>query len=153
MSREGASPAVKKAMNLLLYKDRTEKELQKRLEECDFAPEEISEAMEYVRSFGYLNDRKYAENYILTYRMKKSRSMIVHELRERGIEEIHIEAAEELFPEDESDPAFELLKKKAGEPHRLEDKELRRCVGYLGRRGYRSGDIWKAVHRYNQSGD
>lgn len=54
------SEAKKKAMNLLLYMDRTEKQLRDKLEEGEFPPQAVSEAISYVKSFHYLDDERYA---------------------------------------------------------------------------------------------
>ena len=51
--------AVSAAMQLLLCRQRTEKELRHRLQEKGFSEEAEEEAIAYVRSFGYLNDRNY----------------------------------------------------------------------------------------------
>ena len=61
---EESRRAVKKAMRLLEHMPRTEKGLTDRLIQEGFAPEAVQDALDYVRSFGYLNDRQYAESYI-----------------------------------------------------------------------------------------
>ena len=60
--------ARRKAMLLLEHMDRTEKGLSDRLRQAGFSAEATEDAMEYVRSYGYLNDLRYAENYI-SFRM------------------------------------------------------------------------------------
>jgi len=147
-SEEEIAASTKKAMNLLLYKDRTVRELQDRLSEAGFSGEAIGAAMEYVSSFGYLNDRRYAENYVYSMREKKSRAVIVRELMEKGVEESLIEEAVSNLPDDESERVYELLVRKAGQPHKMDEKELRRMFGFIGRKGFSSGDFWKAVRVY-----
>ena len=72
--------ARRKAMLLLEHMDRTEKGLSDRLRQAGFSAEATEDAMEYVRSYGYLNDLRYAENYI-SFRMgTKSRQKILQEL-------------------------------------------------------------------------
>ena len=56
--------ARRKAMLLLEHMDRTEKGLSDRLRQAGFSAEAVEDAMNYVRSYGYLNDDRYAENYI-----------------------------------------------------------------------------------------
>ena len=46
--------------------------------------------------------------------------------------------------------ADELVRKKAGDPHRLDDRELRRTYGYLARKGFSSSVIWGAIQRYQE---
>ena len=56
--------ATRKAMQLLEHMDRTEKGLSDRLRQAGFSAEATEDAMNYVRSYGYLNDYRYAMNYI-----------------------------------------------------------------------------------------
>ena len=149
---EGPDPqkAIRKAMNLLLYRPRSEMELQDKLREAGFEDESVSHAMSYVRSFGYLNDRRFAENYVLTYQHKKSRMVLKMDLRAKGVDEIYIENALEAIPVDEKQIMMELLLKKSGHPHRLDDKEYRRCSAFLARKGYAVSDIAQVIRSYQE---
>lgn len=148
--RKNPGDAVKKAMNLLLARDRSEQELRRRLSESGFESGEIDEAIAYVSSFGYINDARYAETYVASYAGKKSRAAMIAELRRRGIEETHIEEAVSVLPEDETEEILALLEKRAGAPHILDDRELRRHSAYLARRGYGTSGIRKAVRIYQE---
>ena len=57
--------ARKKALALLEIRDRTTKELRERLLRCGYSQEEAEDALRYAASFGYVDDLRYAENYIL----------------------------------------------------------------------------------------
>lgn len=149
---ENHKPAVTKAMNLLLYQPRTEKELRDRLDRAGFEAEAVQCALEYVSFFGYLNDWTYAENYCLSQAGKKSRGMIRSELTRKGVGEGPIEAALELLETDEQELAMALLLKKYGEPHDTDEKELRRMFGFLSRKGFGSSVIWGCLHEYQKSG-
>ena len=140
----------KKAMDLLLYRDRTEQELRERLQEAGFSVEETQDALDYVSSFGYLNDRRYAENYVYSKRDRESRRQIRRELEEKGVADRYVEEALAQLPEDETDQIYALVCRRAGNPRRLEEKELRRLFGYLSRRGFASGEIWKAVQKFQE---
>ena len=146
--KEEAKRAASKAMQLLLYRQRTEKELRKKLKEKEFSETAVDAAISYVASYGYLDDRKFAEVYLHSMRDKKSRSMIRRELREKGVAEEYIEEAFEAEPDDEENIVWQLLCKKAGEPHKMEEKELRRAAAYLGRKGFSSAAIWKQIRLY-----
>ena len=148
---EEAKRSASKAMQLLLYRQRTEKELRKKLKEKEFSETAVEAAIVYVASYGYLDDRKYAEVYLHSMQGKKSRSMIRRELREKGVTEEYIEEAFEAAPDDEEETVWALLCKKAGEPHRLDEKELRRTAAYLGRKGFSSAVIWKQIRRYQEN--
>ena len=58
-------PAGKgKALDLLGVADRTEKELHDRLSEAGYGESVISHIMDYVKQYPYLNDSRYAYNYL-----------------------------------------------------------------------------------------
>lgn len=154
LSEEAAgSPeeAKRRAMKILLYRDRSEKELYDRLSEIGFEEEAIREAMEYVASFGYLNDARYAENYVASFAGQKSRRAITQALRERGVDEVLIEDALEALPEDESEVIGELIRRRVDPEKPFDERAERRIVMYLARRGYRDADIRRAVRAYKAS--
>ena len=92
-------------MNLLLHKDRTEHELVSRLEQAGFSPEAVSFALEYVSRFGYIDDLRYATNYIGLHQTSMSRRQIERKLKERGIsDEILAEAFSVCISDEETDP-------------------------------------------------
>ena len=62
MEDRRAGEARKKALKKLLVRDRSEKELREILRREGFQEAETEDAVEYVKSFGYVNDRRYAEN-------------------------------------------------------------------------------------------
>ena len=140
--------AIQKAMRLLVVRDRSEKELRERLAREGYLVTEIDAALNYVKSFGYINDRRYAENYVMSAGGKKSKAVLRLFLQEKGIDETIIETALEILPAEETELIRQLLMKKAGQPHRMDEKELRRAYGYLARKGFSSGDIWKVFREY-----
>lgn len=145
--------AASKAMQLLLYRQRTEKELKEKLYEKGFSEKASEAAIAYVKSFGYLDDRRFAEVYLHSQKEKKSRAVIRRELLDKGVSSEWIDLAFEEEPAEEEGIIWSLLCKRAGEPHRMEEKELRRQVQYLARKGFSSPDIWKQVKRYQASGE
>ena len=60
---EEGKRAAKKAMEWIAYKDRTKKELEDKLYRAGFSEKASKQAMDYVMSFGYIDDRRYVENY------------------------------------------------------------------------------------------
>ena len=53
-----------RAMNLLKERSYTEKKLRIKLERGQYPAICVDRAMDYVRSFGYINDMQYAEDYL-----------------------------------------------------------------------------------------
>lgn len=122
----------KKAMDLLLAQDRTKAELLRRLTQAGFGERIVSEVMEYIRQFPYLDDVRYAKNYLTSAAGKKSLSEIRHKLTEHGVSDEDYEQAlaeylEEnatvLNPEDGDSASFE-----TGSEEALEFETLRKLM-------------------------
>nr|WP_296041025.1 regulatory protein RecX [uncultured Blautia sp.] len=137
--------ARRKALRLLEHMDRTEKGLRDRLIQGGFSEEAAEDAVAYVKDYGYINDYRYALNYILYRIHSKSRQKIFQELQQKGISrDVASEAWEEASDLEEPDETSLLrtaIEKKCSPGDTLDDKAMRRLYGYLQRRGFRMGDI------------
>ncbi len=142
-------PAKMRALEILNYKLRTEKELRGRLFEDGYDGDEIDEALEYVKGYGYVNDENYARLYAESKAALKGRRAIKTELEQRGIAAELIELALLELETDEEDAALGLLIKKAGEPHILKDKEYARLGRFLAGRGFSGSVLYGALKRYS----
>ena len=77
--------ARKKSLDLLSRADCSEAVLRKKLALKNYLPYVIEDAINYVKSFNYINDERYAENY-LNFRSKtKSTRQLKMELISKGI--------------------------------------------------------------------
>ena len=74
-----------RAMHLLKSRPYTEKRLRDKLVENGYPSSAINTAIEYVSSFGYIDDVKYAEDYFDTYRTRKSQKRIISDLLGKGV--------------------------------------------------------------------
>ena len=137
--------ARRKALRLLEHMDRTEKGLRDRLIQGGFSEEAAEDAVAYVKDYGYINDYRYALNYILYRIHSKSRQKIFQELQQKGISrDVASEAwedASDLEEPDETSLLRTAIEKKCSPGDTLDDKAMRRLYGYLQRRGFRMGDI------------
>lgn len=105
--------AAKKAMDLLLRQDRTKKELLDRLHRAGFSEEAAKYVIEYVEGFGYIDDARYAANYISLHKAKRSKKELQYKLTGRGIPpEILTEAFLDYTAEDEEEALANQLNKQ-----------------------------------------
>lgn len=138
--------ATKRAMHLLEQMDRTEKQLRDKLKAGEYPECCIDQAVEYVKRFHYLDDRRYAENYIRFSQNKMSRRNLSAKLMQKGISRDIVELAlEEGYESDESKQIQALLEKKHYNPEVKDEGEFRRIYQYLMRRGFRSSDILREM--------
>ncbi len=142
-----------RAMNLLQKRSYTEKQLRDKLKE-GFYPEKImDEAIEYVKSFHYVDDLQYATDYITCYESRKSKKKLETELVQRGIQKsIIVEAFLQWEAlggaQDEMSMIKELLEKKHYSPD-CDMKEKNRIYGFLLRRGFSVEKVQEAMRVFD----
>lgn len=136
-----------KAMDLLKSMDRTEFELRKKLVDAGFSEQITLEAIEYVKKFNYVNDYRYACNYIRYKKDTKSLVMLKMELKRKGIENDMIsKAVEEEYQADmEEDNVRREVKKKCKSIDDLTYEKKVKISAYLYRKGYSSSIIRKVL--------
>jgi len=126
--------------------DRTEQQLREKLKSSHYPEEVIEEAIEYVKSFHYLDDERYAENFTRYKKENMSRQQIKQKLMLKGVSKDIIQnAIEEEYDVDESIHIRNILEKKHFSYETADEGEFRRVYGYLLRRGFRSNDILKEM--------
>lgn len=143
--------AEARALKLLTYHMMTVHEMRERLSGDGFTPEQVEAAVAYCGSFGYLDDRRYAENYLFSMREKRSEERIRCELEEKGVDGAVVDEVFNENPYDEDEVVYSLICRKAGEPHEFDDRELRRVYAFLARKGFRPSQIWKGIHRFQDA--
>ncbi|MDR2043596.1 MAG: RecX family transcriptional regulator [Clostridium sp.] len=74
-----------RCMNLLKHRDYTEAQLREKLRQGYYPQGIIDRTIEYAASFHYINDYRYAANYIAFYAASKSKKRIDQELWRKGI--------------------------------------------------------------------
>ena len=74
-----------RAMHLLEDMDRSESALREKLRQGLYPPEAVEAAISYVKSFGYLDDARYAENFVQSRKASKSRREILYQLCQKGV--------------------------------------------------------------------
>ena len=74
-----------RAMNLLKTRAYTEYGLRKKLAEGGYPDSVTDTAISYVKSFGYINDRQYALDYIGEQSLRRSKKELYLKLSQKGI--------------------------------------------------------------------
>ena len=134
--------AKKRALYLLQKQDRTISNLSEKLRENGYPKEAIDQAIEYAASYHYIDDERYARNYIRYHQQGKSRRRIYEDLLKKGILKEEIEVAlDEEYNMDEKEMIAELLCKKNYNQEEADAKEKSKMYRFLVGRGFRSEDI------------
>lgn len=144
-----------RAMHLLTDTARSEKGLREKLRQGHYPEDIIEQSMDYVRSFGYLDDRKYAESFVLSRKESKSRKEIYAALLQKGVSAEQIqEVLDEVYAEEgEREAIRKLILKKHVDVLQANEEELHKLYGYLARKGFCYEEIRKAIEEMNADND
>lgn len=141
--------ARRRTMHLLESMDRTEMQIRRKLQEGFYSEDIIDDAVEYVKGFRYLDDSRYARNYIRSQQDRKSLRKMQTELMGKGISRELIEQAveEEYQQEDERKLILKWVEKKHYSSEQADLKEKQKIYQFLIRKGFRSDDILHVLDR------
>lgn len=139
-----------RAMNLLKGREYTESRLRNKLKEGMYPEKVIAEALDYVTSFHYVDDLRYATAYITAHERTRSRRRIEQDLTARGICREVLERAwarweAEGGSQDEAAMIGKLLEKRRFCPQNADYKERQRIGSFLVRKGFSSEAVRRAV--------
>ena len=139
------------AIYYLTFRDRSRKELCDKLTEKGYEEAEITETIEKLMSYGYINDERYATSYIRSQMRGKGRRRITMELSGKGVDsEMKRELCTELVP-DEAETIYDLLERRYGNLNFTDEGQMRRMYSFFARRGFRYEDIRRAVSEYRKN--
>lgn len=135
--------ARRRAMHLLEKMDRTESQLRTKLQQGFYSEDIIDDAIAYVEGFHYLDDARYARNYVRCQVERKSRRKIQMDLLGKGVKKELIEQAleEEYQQEQEQEQILRWVEKKHYAKETADLKEKQKMYQFLMRKGFRSDDI------------
>ena len=156
MTRILPSRCIKRAMNLLQKKSFAEGELVRKLSDGGYPEEVVDKAIEYVRSFGYIDDVRYASDYIRYHSSQgRGKNRIRMDLRAKGISDESFEKAwdenSELGLIPGADEEIErLLEKKHFDPD-MERADKDKIAAFIMRRGFSAEDIFRVMRNYKSA--
>jgi regulatory protein len=151
MNMEECKKASQKAMNLLLRQDRTKKDLRDRLCRAGFSEDAVAYALSYVESFGYIDDRRFAENFLAFHKGELSEKEIKYKLTGKGVPpEILSEVLLEYEKEDEDAALRAKLEKRlrGRKLSNMEFSEKNKIIAYLTRKGYSFTNVKRTMAEY-----
>ena len=130
--------ACLRCMNLLMSRDRTVQQLRHRLMMDGYPEEIITGALEYVASYHYTDDSRFAQNYIRQMSGRKSRKQIEFELLKKGVDRDTVRTAflEEEDPNREEEAVLALARRRGYDPDTADEKESARFYRYLMGKGF-----------------
>ena len=143
--------ASMRAMNPLKSRPYTEYQLRQKLSQGGYPQKAMEEAVSYVKSYHYIDDRQYAIDYIEYHQENKTKQKLLQTLMSKGLsKELVLECFDEIVgdrkKELEEEQILKILRKKNYDPEQWTYKEKQRLMASLYRKGFSSELIH--VHFY-----
>jgi regulatory protein len=146
--------AKERAFYILKSSDKTGHQIHEKLKKSYYPDIVIKRTIEFLKEYNYVDDIRYARNYI-SYRIdSKSLTNIKRELLLKGIDkEIINFELQNYIDEDKYNPyeiIFKELEKKRYNPDEIDEKKKRKIINYLLRKGFKYDDIFWSFKNYNE---
>lgn len=150
MREEKKKECLKKCGMLLSQRDYTCARLREKLLGSGFEEEIADEVIESLKEARYLDDVRYARNFIEAHRGDRSRMRIRKDLEDRGvpsdiISEVMREELEESGDEAEIRQVRRLMEKRKFDPGNADWDDKRKMQAYLYRKGYAASAVRAAM--------
>lgn len=136
-----------KARSLYLLKDmdKTEYQLRTKLMQNLYKNDVIDIAVDYVKSFHYIDDVRYSENYILNRSKYKSKKQIIQELLVKGVSKNIIDDVYETSSYDEAEAIKKHIKKKRIDLETASNEDIQKLYMSLLRKGFSAEKIRSVI--------
>ncbi len=136
-----------KIMDSLKRSDQPERELRNKLKKARFPESCIEVAIDYVKQYGYINDTRYAENYIRLKKMSKSRQSIESDLKRKGLDSSLIKECidSEYSIDDELEVINKQITKKCKDINLLDHNTKNKLAASLCRKGFSYEKVRKCL--------
>lgn len=130
-----------RAMNLLQKREYTTKQLRDKLEQGFYPEKVIEQAISYVASYHYIDDLRYATQYIIFHEESRSKRRIEQDLLQKGITKEVFQKAwitweEEGGHQNEEEQIRKLLRKRKYDPSKADYTETQKQMAFLVRKGF-----------------
>lgn len=131
-----------RALHLLTAMDRTEANLREKLQ-ASYCEEAVETAIEYVKSFGYLDDERYVRVYIESKSRTKSRKQIEQELIfNKGVSKEAVQRGfEKAQMADITEVIQKYMQKKRIDPKNCDYEQKQKFFAYMMRKGFQIEDL------------
>lgn len=125
-----------RCMHLLQKADKTERQLRQKLKEGGYPPFLVDDALDYVKSYHYVDDERYARYYVQQQSAGKSRLRLKQDLQTKGVPEEIIRLVLEEEEVDEEASLRKLAQKKVASVRPQTPVDWQKISRYLAGKGY-----------------
>lgn len=126
---------------ILERNDKTEKELRLKLEKSYYPTEIVDITIEFLKKYDYINDYRYASDYIRIKKDSKSRRQLEYDMMAKGISKSIFSEVIEKYQIDSRDIIIKILNKRKYDFEEPTKEQYNKQVQYLLRKGFLYEDI------------
>lgn len=139
-----------RGMALLKNRPYTKKQMHDKLIRGFYPEQVICKAIEYLKSYGYIDDMRYARDYVEYHSSTKSRRRIEQDLIQKGVAKQEIQKAFQNWETeggeiDESALIHEWIRKRKYDVYTTDLKEKQKMAVFLFRKGFDAESIQKVL--------
>jgi len=155
---EDRKKAFERALRILSYRDRSEKEMRTKLSKAGYDEKIINLVVKELKRLQLMDEEKFARNYAKTKMVTRPAGefLLKRELKQKGIsDEIIEETLKEIYQEkDQSQVAVELAKKKKLQLKNVDVKKAKkRMSDFLMRRGFNWEIVSEIIEQWDNLDD
>lgn len=133
--------AKQKVLSLLERRDYTKRELHDKLMLAGFPADAIDGAIGYVEGYHYIDDERYARNFLEYRSSGKSRQVVYQTLAAKGIDTEKIKEFMAESDMDDTENIRRIFRQKFGDTPELSPEKKQKIFNYFLRKGYKYNDI------------
>lgn len=137
--------AVARLLYILKDRDKTEYELRQKLKEGYYPKEVIDKAIAYIKKHSYIDDKRYARNFIEIKKDRYSIRELRMKLRQKGISLEVLDDILEEYDFDEVSQIVKLLERKGFLKKQSDIREKNKVIQSILRKGYAYSAIKEAM--------
>ncbi len=142
------SRAKRQVMNILQRMDKTKHEIITKLKQAGHNDDIISETLVYIDGYNYIDDEKYARQYVRYKRDNLSKREIVNKLLIKGVsKEVAMEAILDEY-ESEETAIIKAINKRRRTNQELSEDDKRKLSASLYRKGFELDSIRKHIEDF-----
>ena len=143
------------ALRYISRSDHTEYEVRNNLLSKDYPEEAVDQAIDFLKENNYINDRRYAEYYVVCYKDRRSSARIWMDLQRKGVDEQIISESMETVDMSSSEAAVKAVKKhlvrKNITINDIDYNESCKLFAALSRQGFSFDEIKQAMRTIEEN--
>lgn len=134
------------AMRSLTCLDQTESQIRRKLKQRDYCPEIIDRVLEFLKSYNYINDQRFLEQYVACHCKRMNRRQLLDRLSNKGLRVVNIDEYLELYEYDEEELLENALRKYVNGKDLKDLKVRQKVTAHFLQKGYSCSAVRNVVH-------